>query len=108
VDVSPGILDITLFHPRSVYVNGRPSWLTIGGLRRPYTLPLSVCGAVPRCLVKARLADESEDAVPVDELEIADAAQQGTLMLPKGAYHVQIQDPLGHSLGMLQIKQRGG
>jgi hypothetical protein len=102
----PGIRDITLFHPRSAYVNGRPSWLTIGGLRRPYRLPASVCGAVPRCLVKARLADESEDAVPLDELEIADDAQPSTLMLPKGAYRLQVQDPLGHSLGTLQIKQR--
>jgi hypothetical protein len=102
----PGIRDITLFHPRSVYTNGRPSWLTIGGQRRPYTLPPSVCGTVPRCLVKARLADESEDAVPVDELEIGDDAQQSTLMLPKGAYRLQIQDPLGHSLGTLQIRQR--
>ncbi len=101
----PGIRDITLFQPRSVYVNGRPSWLTLGGLRKPYTLPASVCGTVPRCLVKARLADESEEAVPVDELEIAVTAQQSTLMLAKGAYRLQIQDPLGHTLETLPIKQ---
>jgi hypothetical protein len=103
----PGIRDITLFHPRSVYLHGRPDWLNIGGLRRPYTLPASVCGVVPRCLVKARLADESEDAVPVDELEIADQTQQSTLMLPRGTYRLQIQDPLGHTLGTLQMTQHG-
>ncbi len=103
--LQPGIRDITLFQPRSVYVDGRPSWLAIGGRRKPYRLPRSICGRANRCLVEARYANESADAIPVDELAIPDV-QSRVLMLPTGAFVIDVQDSLGHAVRTLRVAQR--
>jgi hypothetical protein len=102
--LQPGKWDITLFHPRSRYASGRPTWLAAVG-RRPYNLPQATCGA-SRCLVKARLAHESADAIPIDTLEIATDRSPATLMLPPGEFTVTAEDAAGNTLKTLQAKQR--
>ncbi|HEY6457817.1 MAG TPA: hypothetical protein VIY90_21285 [Steroidobacteraceae bacterium] len=101
----PGVRDITLFQPRSVYVNGRPQWLSIGGTRKPYRLPASICGQAKRCLAKARAVNESEDAIPIDELAIEPEGNSRTLMLPNGVFAVESQDAQGHLVNRLRIEQ---
>jgi len=104
--LQPGVRDITLFHPRSRYVNGRPTWLTLGGARRPYKLPRAICGTEPRCLVRARAAPESSDAIPVDELEITADQRAPTLMLPRGEFVIDVQDSAGNTLRTLSVRRR--
>jgi len=57
--LQPGVRDATLFHPRSVYEAGRPTWLHLGGTREPHALPAGVCGSEARVLVEARVAGEA-------------------------------------------------
>lgn len=103
--LEPGVRDITLFQPRSVYVDGRPTWLTIGGQRGTYKLPNQICGTANRCLVKARYANESPTAIPVDELEVTSDLQAPTLLLPKGAFILTVQDASGHTVQTLKVSR---
>lgn len=89
---SEGHYDLMVFLPRSIYVNGRPTWLALGGERTPYLLPRAICQLQPRCLVQARFADESQDAVPVDRLAVQQKARQVALMLPHGHFSIQVLD----------------
>lgn len=95
--------DVTLFHPRSQYVNGRPDWLRLSGSRTPYRLPKRVCGAAPRCLVSARAAGEAADATPIDQLEVS-AERPATLMLPTGEFSIEVQDPAGKPIASYQVR----
>ena len=84
--LQPGVRDVTLFHPRSVYEHGRPTWLQLGGRRRAYALPANICDDAPRCLVRARALKEGEDAVPIDRVEVVAGAPVPALLLPAGEF----------------------
>jgi hypothetical protein len=94
--------DITLFQPRSVYTSARPTWLALGGERKQYLLPKDVCGTQKHCLVRAKFANESIDAVPIDQIESRNTTQSA-LMLPKGDFIIEVQDSAGKSLKTWQV-----
>ena len=99
--------DITVFSPRSVYANNRPTWLRSGGERTEYSLPKDICGALPppaSCVVSARFAEESADAVPIDQIE-AKANQENVLLLPKGIFVVEAKDADEKKLKTLNVKK---
>jgi hypothetical protein len=102
--LEPDRHDVTLFHPRSRYTNGRPDWLRLGGSRKPYRLPKRVCGAATRCLVSARVAGEAADAIPIDQLEVA--RRPATLLLPAGAFSVEVQTPEGKPIRNFRVSRR--
>ncbi len=87
--LSPGVRDVTLFHPRSVFEHGRPTWMRMGGRREPFELPADVCGDAPRCVVEARASNEGEDAIPVDRVEVRAGEPVPALMLPAGAFVIE-------------------
>lgn len=60
--------DVSVFFPHSERVQGRPTWLRLGGLRRPFEVNGRVCRRRFPCLVEARYADEGADAIPADRL----------------------------------------
>ncbi|HVG28235.1 MAG TPA: hypothetical protein VM864_00805 [Pyrinomonadaceae bacterium] len=103
-----GARDITLFQPRSVYENGRPTWLGLDGARKPHRLPRDVCAQAARCLVSARAAGESADAAPVDRLEVsaAAAAPPPALLLPRGEFVVEAVDAEGKKVKEFRVKKR--
>lgn len=100
-----GVRDVTLFSPRSVYENGRPTWLKLDGARKPHRLPRDVCAQAARCLVSARAAEESADAVPVDRVEVS-AAAPPALMLPRGEFVVEAVDAEGKKVKEFRVKGR--
>lgn len=102
----PGVRDISLFHPRSVYRDGRPTWLRLGGMRTPYTLPEDVCGSAARCLVRARVASETPDAIPVDQVEVVSGRSIPALMLPPGEFVLEARDLTDRVLLSARIEQR--
>lgn len=97
-------MDITVFSPRSVYTSGRPMWLRLGGDREQYLLPADVCQTETQCLVRARIATESADAVPVDQIEVRGAAKTA-LMLPKGSFIVEVENAKGVRLKSWQVRK---
>jgi hypothetical protein len=91
---APGI-DMVVFHPRSRYENGRPTWLRMGGLRSPLPLAAGTCFLAPRCLVQARPVNEGKDAVPIDEILVEAGKPAPALMLPEGEFVVRVEDAQG-------------
>ncbi|MGA9767963.1 MAG: hypothetical protein WBV94_02915 [Blastocatellia bacterium] len=98
--------DVTLFHPRSEFKDGRPTWLRMGGDRKPYKLPAAICGPAGRCLVRARVASESDDAVPVDQVEVTPGRNVPVLMLPVGEFTLEVKDAEDKTIKTSRIRLR--
>ncbi|RDS86221.1 hypothetical protein [Dyella psychrodurans] len=60
--------DISVFFPPIKLEHGRPGWLSLGGLRRPYPVTADNCRAHYPCLVEARYDNEGADAIPADRM----------------------------------------
>lgn len=99
--------DISVVFPPLGLRRGRPTWLTLGGLRVPYFVGAERCGARIPCLVEARYATEGDDAIPADRMTLtalplnavssqargADRGRaSGELYLRPGAYRLRISD----------------
>lgn len=71
--------DVSVFFPPTHLVHGRPDWLSLGGLREPWFVDGARCQQHFPCLVEARYADESDDAIPADRMVLDQLPQVGTL-----------------------------
>ena len=60
--------DVSVFFPPQGMQHGRPTWLSLGGLRMPYFVSGDRCGHSYPCIVEARYAGEGDDAIPADRL----------------------------------------
>ncbi len=60
--------DVSVFFPAQALRDGRPTWLDLGGLRRPYHVSALRCVRRFPCLVEARYAGEGGDAIPADRM----------------------------------------
>jgi hypothetical protein len=60
--------DVSVFFPPVKMLHGRPDWLSLGGLRRPYFVIGDRCNMRSVCLVEARYSDEGADAIPADRM----------------------------------------
>ncbi len=60
--------DISVIFPEEHFVRGRPTWVGLWGARLPYVVNGSVCQRHWPCMVAARYADESDDAIPADRM----------------------------------------
>lgn len=97
--------DLTIFHPRSIYKTGRPTWLEMGGARKSLTLYGKVENQIatpflPQTggifLVQAFVANEPNEAIPVDQIIVTDAKKAPVLMLPtKGDFRLRAIDESG-------------
>jgi hypothetical protein len=96
--------DVTLFHPRSRYHNGRPDWLRLTGSRRPYPLSRTVCGNASQCLVVARLEKEGPDAVPIDQVEVVRGRTLPPLLLPPGKFEIKIESAFGKVINRWKVR----
>lgn len=66
--LKPKAYDVSVLFPPEEIREGRPSWLDLGGLRRPHLISSSACRDVFPCLIEARYAKEGDDAIPADRL----------------------------------------
>ncbi len=96
-----GYNDITVFHPRSTYPNGRPDWLSMNGYRQPHTLIFDPMAN--RTLVRAFVEGEPENAIPMDQVIVPAGAESVTLMLPTGEYRLVRQTEAGENLPLGEI-----
>jgi hypothetical protein len=95
-----GGYDLMVFHPRSRYEKGRPTWLRMNGARKPYPLTGDVrppAGA--SCLVQAFHKNEDPAvAIPVDQVEVRSAGPIPALMLPSGDFLIRVVDTSGKTI----------
>ena len=71
--------DVTVFFPPDQLRDDRPTWLDLGGLRKPYFVSGTACQNEYPCLVEARYADESDEGIPADRL-VLDPTDKSTRM----------------------------
>ena len=105
---NPAMYDAVVFSPRSEYQQGRPTWLRMGGLRQPHPLSPDVCAGARACLVRARYAAESADAVPVDQVLVVAGAPVPALVLPPGRFQVTVEGPNRSTLRAFTLEQPHG
>ncbi len=60
--------DVSVWFPPQTNRRGRPTWLDLGGERKPYYVSGEPCDRHYPCLVEARYADEGDDAIPADRM----------------------------------------
>ncbi len=90
------LYDLCVIHPPTVYKDGRPTWLNLGGLRQPTIIKPPVPGVY---LVQAYYLSEYENndntawqLVPADQSYIANGKSNYLLYLKKGKYKVFFRD----------------
>jgi hypothetical protein len=81
--------DVSVFFPAQKLERGRPTWASLGGLRKPYLVSGERCEHAYPCLVEAHYADEGMDAIPADVVAMdpvpLGAAQQEHIRFHQGA-----------------------
>jgi len=95
--------DMTVFNPRARYEQGRPTWLKLGGLRKPQVLDFEKLDRAEPVLVQAFMAEEGENAVPVDQVLLYPGKDVPVLMLPSGTMRVRAIDKSGRVLGSYEV-----
>jgi hypothetical protein len=65
--------DVSVFFPPVKLVHDRPTWLSLGGLRRPYFVNANNCRMHYPCMAEARYSDEGADAIPADRVVLDQA-----------------------------------
>jgi hypothetical protein len=84
--------DACLFLPKPKLINNRPNWYSIGKKRQEYLPNLKEFNIEPPFLIQAFLKNESETAVPLDQIEIDDINQPKGLWLYSGKYIFRVID----------------
>src|SRR6185503_1497122 len=85
-------VDLQVFHRPTVMVDGRPDWMAMDGYRKPLAVPDDLLGISSRkFLVQAFDEDESEIAVPLDQILVTPGIAPPKFMLPDRKYHFDIQ-----------------
>ncbi|HET6912612.1 MAG TPA: hypothetical protein VFH71_04610 [Rhodanobacteraceae bacterium] len=118
--------DASVIFPETKERDGRPTWLTLGGLRVPDFVDGNLCQDRYPCLIEARYADEGDDAIPADRLVLDtiplmligsvqvttnySALPAGELYLRPGRYRLSAVDQNGRQLykGFISITANPG
>jgi hypothetical protein len=92
--------DISVFHPFTKYINGRPSWLTIGVNKIIKKVPTKPNELTYPFLVLAYLEKEfkNKEAVPVDVVEVQNENDKKALGLYLGNYQLVMLDITGKKM----------
>lgn len=89
--------DMILINPRTKYNEyNRPAWLQYHD-KQPYTIPYELVNKYKKpILVKARLFNESESSIPVDQIELTGKKDSHTLFLHKDKeYDIEVINSKG-------------
>lgn len=70
----------------------RPHWLALGGARETRVISSEICQRQIPCVVEARYAHESDDAIPVDRYAFLTLDSMNSLYLWPGEYKITSRD----------------
>jgi len=121
--LKPDKYDLSVIFPQYDAVKKRPNWLALDGMRVMYPVSGDLCSNQFPCLVEARYAGESDDAVaadrtvlnvvdvnaPVDQRIISGVNQtQSRLYLRPGNYRLKTTDRNNHVMAERDISVSAG
>jgi hypothetical protein len=90
-------VDLEVMTPRTSYVQGRPSWMHLGGKRRVVDLTLPECSA-RWCVVEVRRDGESDTSVAADRIEVHETEGVRIFVPTDAPARVQVRDADGRLL----------
>lgn len=76
----------------------RPAWLSLDGQRHPIPISTALCQGVTPCVVEARYANETDDAIAADRYAFLAAPASSTLYLRPGTYSLHAANMFGRTL----------
>lgn len=86
--------DVSVFHPKTNYVNGRPDWMFTPD-RTPVLVNQRINTSFPCLIVAYKAGEDISQAVPVDVIELKSKKEKKALALKKGRYTILILDVKG-------------
>ncbi|QDU68002.1 hypothetical protein [Engelhardtia mirabilis] len=90
-------LDLMVLLQRTTLVDGRPAWMSMGGLRQPHAMDLDGIGQRPSpgapLALEARVAGEADGAVPVDRVLWRDGEAPSLMLRPGLDYVLRLLAP---------------
>lgn len=92
-----GNYDVSVFHPRTNFIQGRPDWLLSEG-KKFYSIPSNKIKIDCPCLVSAYEEYENENPIPVDLIELSDKNEQKALVLSPGTFQIIITNKQGEKI----------
>ena len=102
------LYDLCVIHPPTVYQDGRPTWLSLGGRRQPtYIKPTSPSVYLVQAYYENEIDNNDNtpwQLVPADQTYIAGGKKNYLLYLKKGKYKIFFRDINYHILGTLPIE----
>jgi hypothetical protein len=85
----------------------RPLWLTLDGVRRPLPISVTLCRGTVPCVVEARYAAETDDAISADRYAFISDHAASTLYLHPGSYRLRASDVRGRTLSAQTVTIAG-
>lgn len=101
----PARYDISVILPPA-HGRQRPDWLALDGARHAYPIDSGLCAGITPCVVSARYAGESDDAIAADRYAFLQAPARSRLYLYPGRYQLRASDSQGHALSAQEITVR--
>jgi len=102
------LYDLSVIHPPTIYQDGRPTWLNIGGVRQPVSVkPSSPAVYLVQAYYQEEVARNDNkpwQLVPADQTYIAGGKKLYVLYLRKGKYTVYFRNIDYHILNTLNIE----
>lgn len=102
------LYDLCVIHPPAIYQDGRPTWLTLGGIRQPfYVKPPTVNTYLVQAYYQDEIAGNDNkpwQLVPADQTYIPGGKKSYLLYLKKGKYTVLFRDIDYHILSTLNTE----
>jgi hypothetical protein len=68
--LKPKAYDISVLFPEESLQRGRPTWLSLGGMRVPFEVSGRMCDEQYPCMVEARYVGDPDEAIPADRAVI--------------------------------------
>ncbi len=90
-----GKMDMQVAHPPSIWIEGRPSWMRLGGYRREIEIDPSWIPEAGEALLQAYVKDELEEPIAMDRVLVTEGTEWPPLLLPPGSYRITRQDEEG-------------
>jgi hypothetical protein len=95
----PGMTDVSVLAPEWHPTDQRPTWLSLGGLRKPVPISTLDCRGTLPCTVSARPVGEPDIAVPADRYAFLHTDRNTVLYVePSRRYRIDATDVEGHHL----------
>jgi hypothetical protein len=100
--------DLSIIHPPTQYKDGRPTWLSLGGLRQPFTVKPPVEGVyMTQAYYLNEIVANSNapwQLIPADQTYVVNGAGNYLLYLRKGKYRIYFRDINYQILNTLNVE----